>query len=261
MTTFTKLLPPEAAPAQPILARAKQLVLTSAQRMAWEDSFETPEGVIAVSVEEKRPLFVNDVFVDDAGQFWVVRPAVEKVLHVTGDLRTMQEAVGALINRGVEVAEAPEGFAVRPLPNIAKMLGMIGLEVTEVEEAFDPSASSVMQAAAAVAAVAAAAVIITITAKRNAAVAAAGTTTTRKSAAAAVAAITTIMPKRNAAAVAAVMTITTRKRVVAAVANIITMKMSAVAASTTIIMTVKSIITIITRKAPAAAVAVTSTDL
>ena len=66
MTTFTKLLPPEAAPAQPILARAKQLVLTSAQRMAWEDSFETPEGVIAVSVEEKRPLFVNDVFVDDA---------------------------------------------------------------------------------------------------------------------------------------------------------------------------------------------------
>ena len=97
MTTFTKLLPPEAAPAQPILARAKQLVLTSAQRMAWEDSFETPEGVIAVSVEEKRPLFVNDVFVDDAGQFWVVRPAVEKVLHVTGDLRTMQEAVGALM--------------------------------------------------------------------------------------------------------------------------------------------------------------------
>lgn len=138
MTTFTKLLPPEAAPAQPILARAKQLVLTSAQRMVWEDSFETPEGVIAVSVEEKRPLFVNDVFVDDAGQFWVVRPAVERVLHVTGDLRTMQEAVGALINRGVEVAEAPEGFAVLPLPNIAKMLGMIGLEVTEVEEAFEP---------------------------------------------------------------------------------------------------------------------------
>lgn len=138
MTTFTKLLPPEAAPAQPVLARAKQLVLTSAQRMAWEDSFETPEGVITVAVEEKRPLFVNDVFVDAEGGFWVVRPAVEKVLHVTGDLRTMQEAVGALINRGVEVAEAPEGFAVLPLPNIAKMLGMIGLEVTEVEEAFEP---------------------------------------------------------------------------------------------------------------------------
>ena len=48
MTTFTKLLPPEAAPAQPILARAKQLVLTSAQRMAWEDSFETPEGVLSL---------------------------------------------------------------------------------------------------------------------------------------------------------------------------------------------------------------------
>ena len=138
MTTFTKLLPPEAAPAQPLLERAKQLVITSEERMTWGDAFETAEGTIAVAVEEKRPLMVNDVFVDDEGQFWVVRPAVEKVLHVKGDLRTMQEAVGALINRGVEVAEAPEGFAVLPLPNIAKMLGMIGLEVTEVEEAFEP---------------------------------------------------------------------------------------------------------------------------
>ncbi len=138
MMTFTKLLPPEAAPAQPLLERAKQLVITSEERMTWGDAFETAEGTIAVAVEEKRPLMVNDVFVDDEGQFWVVRPAVEKVLHVKGDLRTMQEAVGALINRGVEVAEAPEGFAVLPLPNIAKMLGMIGLEVTEVEEAFEP---------------------------------------------------------------------------------------------------------------------------
>lgn len=138
MTTFTKLLPPEAAPAQALLERAKQLVITSEERMTWGDAFETAEGTIAVAIEEKRPLMVNDVFVDDAGQFWVVRPAVEKVLHVKGDLRTMQEAVGALINRGVEVAEAPEGFAVLPLPNIAKMLGMIGLEVTEVEEAFEP---------------------------------------------------------------------------------------------------------------------------
>ena len=138
MTTFTKLLPPEAAPAKPILDRAHPLVLTSAQRMSWGDAFETDAGTVTVAVEEKRPLLVNDVFVDDQGHFWVVRPAVEKVLHVTGDFRTMQEAAAALINRGVEVAEAPEGFAVLPLPNIAKMLGMIGLEVTETEEAFEP---------------------------------------------------------------------------------------------------------------------------
>ena len=105
MTTFTKLLPPEAAPAKPILDRAHPLVLTSAQRMSWGDTFETDAGTVTADIAEKRPLLVNDVFVDDQGQFWVVRPAVEKVLHVTGDFRTMQEAAAALINRGVEVAE------------------------------------------------------------------------------------------------------------------------------------------------------------
>ncbi|MFU0841196.1 MAG: hypothetical protein ACFWTZ_01005 [Burkholderia sp.] len=138
MTTLTKLLPADAAPAKPILDRAQPIVLTSAQRMSWGDAFETEGGKVAVAVEEKRPLHVNDVFLDDAGKFWVVRPAVEKVLHVSGDLRTMQEAAAALINRGVEVAEAPEGFAVLPLPNLEKMLRMIGLETTEVEEAFEP---------------------------------------------------------------------------------------------------------------------------
>lgn len=138
MTTFTKLLPSDAQPAQPILARAHDLVLTSAQRAEWPEVFETAEGPVTVAVEERRPLNIDDVFVDDKGEFWVVRPGVERVLHVSGDMRTLQEAATALISRGVPVAEAPEGFAVLPMPNIAKMLGMIGLDVTEVDEAFVP---------------------------------------------------------------------------------------------------------------------------
>ena len=138
MTTFTKLLPSDAQPAQPILARAHDLVLTSAQCAEWPEVFETAEGPVTVAVEERRPLNIDDVFVDDKGEFWVVRPGVERVLHVSGDMRTLQEAATALISRGVPVAEAPEGFAVLPMPNIAKMLGMIGLDVTEVDEAFVP---------------------------------------------------------------------------------------------------------------------------
>ena len=135
---LTKLLPPESTPAQTLLERAHALVLTSSEREAWPESVETPEGTVTIAVDERRPLEVGDCFIDEKGQFWVVHPGVEKVLHVTGDIDLMREAVGALINRGVRVAQAPEGFAVLPLPNIAKMLGMIGLEVSEVEVPFDP---------------------------------------------------------------------------------------------------------------------------
>ena len=138
MTTLTKLLPPEAAPAQVLLERAHALVLTSAQRAEWPDVIPTELGDVTVAVEERRPLEVNDVFIDETGALWVVRPAVEPILHVTGDLDVMREAAAALINRGVRIADAENGFAVLPLPNLAKMLGMIGLEVAEEEAPFDP---------------------------------------------------------------------------------------------------------------------------
>ena len=138
MTTLTKLLPPEAAPAQPILDRAHVLALTLAERAEWPQEVKVDGDVITFGVTERRPLEVNDVFVDEKGEFWAVRPAVEKVLHVTGDLDLMREAAGALINRGVRVAEAEGGFAVVAQENVAKMLTMIGLEITEVEEGFDP---------------------------------------------------------------------------------------------------------------------------
>lgn len=138
MTVLTKLLPAGAAPAQPLLERAKSIVLTSAERAAWPESVTVDGEVVSFGDVERRELEVGDVFLDEAGGFWVVRPGVETVLHVSGDLDVMREAVGALINRGIPVAEAPEGFAVLPQANIVKMLGMIGLEVTEVQEPFEP---------------------------------------------------------------------------------------------------------------------------
>lgn len=138
MTKLTKLLPPEASPAQTILERAHDLVMTSAEREAWPETIETAEGTVTIAVEERRPLEVGECFVDEKGEFWAVRPAVEPVLRVTGDFDVLREAAGALINRGVRLAPLEDGFLVLPLPNIAKMLDMIGLEVAEAEEAFSP---------------------------------------------------------------------------------------------------------------------------
>ena len=137
MTTFTKLLPSDARPAAPILERASVLVLTTGERAEWGDAFETPEGRIEVKVEEHRPLQLNDVFVDEKGGFWVVRPGVETIYSVTGDLDTMREAAAALISRGVRVGRTEEGFSLLPSANIRKMLEMIGLSVEEVEAEFD----------------------------------------------------------------------------------------------------------------------------
>ena len=138
MTTLTKLLPQGAAPAKIILETAHHLVLTSAERAECPKTLKTEAGEVTVAVAEMRPLEVGDVFVDETGAFWVVRPGVEKVLHVTGDVDVMREAVAALVNRGVRVAQAPDGFAVLPLPNLAQMLGMVGLTTTEVDAEFDP---------------------------------------------------------------------------------------------------------------------------
>ena len=84
MTKLTKLLPPEAAPAQTILERAHDLVMTSAEREVWPETIETAEGTVTIAVEERRPLEVGECFVDEKGEFWAVRPAVEPVLRVSG---------------------------------------------------------------------------------------------------------------------------------------------------------------------------------
>ena len=51
MTTLTKLLPPEAAPAQPILDRAHKLPLTLAERVEWPQEVKVDGDVITFGVK------------------------------------------------------------------------------------------------------------------------------------------------------------------------------------------------------------------
>lgn len=145
MTTLTKLLPANAQPAQTLLDKAKTLVMTFEQRSSWPEKMVTDHGEVTFAVQEPRALEVGDVFVAENGEFWVVRPAVETILEVSGDIGTMQEAVGALINRGIRVAEADEGFAVLPAPHMSQMLTMVGLTVKEVQKPFDPIRLELLQ--------------------------------------------------------------------------------------------------------------------
>ena len=103
MSTLTKLLPANAAPAQTLLDKAHALPLTSAQRAELPQVIHTPEGEVELGVpaDQLRPVEVNDVFVDEKGGFWAVRPAVEKVLNVTGDVNVLREAAGALVRVGL----------------------------------------------------------------------------------------------------------------------------------------------------------------
>ena len=199
MSTLTKLLPANAAPAQTLLDKAHALPLTSAQRAELPQVIHTPEGEVELGVpaDQLRPVEVNDVFVDEKGGFWAVRPAVEKVLNVTGDVNVLREAAGALVNRGVRIAQIDDGFAVLPLPNLAKMLQMVGLEVTEAESPFDP---------------------IQFMRKANAAAAdmATSISTVKASAAAVTTIMSTIMRKANAAAADTAMSISTAKASAAA---------------------------------------------
>ena len=138
MIKLTKLLPANAAPAQTILKNAKKLMLDSDQRAAMPKSLETEYGAVEVAVQEMRPLEVNDVFVDETGAFWVVRPAVETVLHVTGDPDLLQQAAIALMHRGARVAIAEDGFLAPPIRNLPDMLEMAGLHVEFEKRPFDP---------------------------------------------------------------------------------------------------------------------------
>ena len=138
MIKLTKLLPANATPAQTILKNAKKLMLDSDQRASMPKSLETEYGAVELAVQEMRPLEVNDVFVDETGAFWVVRPAVETVLHVTGDPDLLQQAAIALMHRGARVAIAEDGFLAPPIRNLPDMLEMAGLHVEFEKRPFDP---------------------------------------------------------------------------------------------------------------------------
>lgn len=135
---ITKILAPKAAPAKIILDRADHIALTSAQRQDLPKQFVVGEKTLEVAIEEMRPLNVGDVLLDEAGHFYVVAPQEEPVFIIKGDEEVVAEAVVALLNRGIEVAQCENGFAVLQDATLARLLSAVGLEFEEGVLAFDP---------------------------------------------------------------------------------------------------------------------------
>ena len=136
---ITKLLSLESRPAQTLLARAKKVELAYADRVAVPAQL-TVDGTVYENAlgDTTRPLEVGDVLVDEKGGFILVEAAGDKVLHVTGDVELMQEAIYAFLARGIRVAKTEDGFGVIANDNFARMLESVGLQCVVVNEPFVP---------------------------------------------------------------------------------------------------------------------------
>ena len=106
---ITKLLSLESRPAQTLLARAKKVVLSYADRVKTPAELTIDGVVYENALGDVRPLEVDDVLVDEKGAMYVVAAGEDKVMHVTGDHELMQEAVYAFVARGIRVANSIKG--------------------------------------------------------------------------------------------------------------------------------------------------------
>ena len=135
---ITKLLSLESRPAQTLLARAKKVVLSYADRVKTPAELPIDGIVYENALGDVRPLEVDDVLVDEKGAMYVVAAGEDKVMHVTGDHELMQEAVYAFVARGIRVAKTDDGFAVINNDTFRQMLEGVGLNCTVVDEPFVP---------------------------------------------------------------------------------------------------------------------------
>ena len=135
---ITKILAPEATPAKAILARAQRLALTSAERADLPAAVTIGADSVETAVADKRPLEVGDVLLDDAGHFYVVDPAPESVMVIKGKEDFAAEVAVALLNRGIQVAQLEEGFAIIKDAELVQMLNDAGVELEEAHLPFDP---------------------------------------------------------------------------------------------------------------------------
>ena len=135
---ITKLLSLESRPAQTLLARAKKVVLSYADRVKTPAELTIDGVVYENALGDVRPLEVDDVLVDEKGAMYVVAAGEDKVMHVTGDHELMQEAVYAFVARGIRVAKTDDGFAVINNDTFRQMLEGVGLNCTVVDEPFVP---------------------------------------------------------------------------------------------------------------------------
>jgi urease accessory protein len=138
MTTLTKLLPASARPAAALLARARRLPLTSAQRAALPEHLDAGGAHLHHTLAGHRPIEVGDLLLDQGSGLWVVGAAAEPVLEVRGPVDALLRAALALGRAGVRAEVADPCLRVAANAELARELRERGLEVTELTAPFSP---------------------------------------------------------------------------------------------------------------------------
>ncbi len=137
---LTKLLPLNAKPAKALLARAKKIHLTYAERVTVPATLASGDETLEKAFDANRPLEVGDVLVDEKGMFYVVEASDDRLMRVTGNLEMLHEAAFALMNRGVRLAKTENGFAMIENDQFRTMLKSIGLNTESFVAPFVPIA-------------------------------------------------------------------------------------------------------------------------
>lgn len=137
---ITKVLALNAKPAKALLARAKTVTLTYAERVTPPKAFSCGDAELENALGSVRPLEVGDVLIDEKGGFYVVQAAPDRLMRVTGDARMLQEAAYAFASRGVRYAKTEDGFAMMENEQFRTMLTSVGLKTEPVVAPFIPEA-------------------------------------------------------------------------------------------------------------------------
>lgn len=138
MTTLTKLLPASARPAAALLARARRLPLTSAQRATLPERFAVGSAHLHHTLAGHRPIEVGDLLLDDSSALWVVEAAPESVLEVRGPLEALLRAALDLGRAQVRTQVADPCLRVVADVELAHELRERGLDVAEITAPFAP---------------------------------------------------------------------------------------------------------------------------
>lgn len=142
MTTLTKLLPADARPAAVLVARARRLPLTSAERACLPAHIDVPGAHLHHHLAGHRALEVGDLLLDEANGLWVVEAAPEAVLEAGGPLRTLLKTALSLAASGVRAQVTESGLRFAASEGLAHELASAGLEVKEATAAFSPERSA-----------------------------------------------------------------------------------------------------------------------
>ena len=135
---ITKILSYDATPAKVLLARAKKIPLTSAQRRELPETVTVDKVTFEIPREIVRPVEVEEVLIDEKGAFYVVEPAEEELLKLDADAETLSQVAVFFLNRGVPVEQSGNSLYVLPLEGLADALAKSGISVEEVSRGFNP---------------------------------------------------------------------------------------------------------------------------